>query len=160
MTSEPHPPSTPVTLSRRYPAAPLVGTAAIVFGDSGRVLLIRRGHAPNKGAWGLPGGLLDLGESLVDGVRREIREECAIEIDVRDLVAAFEPRVWDNEGRLEYHYVVLDYWAELRTGDAHAGDDAAEIAWANPDDLADYGLSTDTANVIARACVMRRAATV
>lgn len=149
----------PVTLDRRYPAAPMVGTAAIVFDSEGRILLIRRGRPPRAGQWGLPGGLLDLGERLVDGVRREVREECGIEIEVRELVAAFEPIYWDDEGRLEYHYVVLDYWATLVGGEAHAGDDAADIAWAQPDALATYALAPDTAAVVARACALRRNAT-
>lgn len=156
-TPQPHV-TTPVTLSRRYPAAPMVGTAAVVFDAAGRVLLVRRARPPRAGQWGLPGGLLDLGERLVDGVRREVREECDVEIDVRELVAAFEPIFWDDDGRLEYHYVVLDYWAELRNGEAHAGDDAADTAWANPDELEPYALSKDTANVVARACAMRLAA--
>ena len=68
----------PVTLNRRYPEAPLVGVAAVIFDRAGRVLLVKRGRPPRAGTWGLPGGLLDLGERLVDGVRREVREELSL----------------------------------------------------------------------------------
>ena len=71
-----------MTVRRRYPDAPLVGVAAVVVNDQGEVLLIQRGTPPRQGQWGLPGGLLDLGEQLRDGVQREVREECAIEIQV------------------------------------------------------------------------------
>lgn len=138
----------PVTLSRRYPEAPLVGVAAAVFDDTGCVLLVKRGRPPRAGTWGLPGGLLDLGERLVDGVRREVSEECGVEIEVGGLLAAFEPIQWDDEGRVEYHYVVLDYWARLVSGEAAAHDDADDLAWVRHDELDRYTLSADTRAVV------------
>ncbi len=146
-----HEASRAVTLNRRYPEAPLVGTAATVFNDAGRVLIVQRGHAPRKGSWGLPGGLLDLGERLEDGVRRELREECAIEIDVRGLVTTFESLHWDDDGRLEYHYIVIEYWATLAGGEPTAADDAAAVAWADLDDLEQWALLPDTLRVIRQA---------
>ena len=140
-----------VTVSRRYPAAPLVGVAAVVFNAAGQALLVKRGHPPRQGAWGLPGGLLDLGERLVDGVRREVREECGVEIQVRDLVAAFEPIQRDEAGRVEYHYVVLDYWATLVSGEPVARDDAAAVAWVGPEEWAEYELAADTLAVVKEA---------
>ncbi len=109
-----HEAARPVTLSRRYPAAPLVGVAAAVFDATGRVLLVQRGRPPAAGSWGLPGGLLDLGEKLADGARREVREECGIEIAVGSVVGVFEPLQFDDQGRIEYHYVVVDFWASRR----------------------------------------------
>ncbi len=140
-----------VTLSRRYPAAPLVGTGVAVFDDAGRVLLVRRGRPPRAGSWGLPGGLLDLGERLVDGARREVREECGIDVAIGGLVAAFEPMEYDAEGRLEYHYVVLDYWARHVAGTPVAGDDAAAVAWVAMDDLPAYALRPETLSVVRQA---------
>ena len=138
----------PVTLSRRYPEAPLVGVAAVIFDAQGHVLLVKRGRPPRAGAWGLPGGLLDLGERLVDGVRREVSEECGIEIEVGELLAAFEPIQWDDAGQVEYHYVVLDYWARLVSGEAAASDDAAALAWVQQAELDRYPLSADTRAVV------------
>jgi ADP-ribose pyrophosphatase YjhB (NUDIX family) len=141
----------PVRLPRRYPPAPLIGVAAAVFDTEGRILLVQRGKPPRAGQWGLPGGLLDLGERLTDGVRREVWEECAIEIEVCDLVDAFEPILHDEQGRIEYHYVVLDYWARYVAGKAVAQDDAQAVAWVDPSDMDDFRVSADTAGVITRA---------
>ena len=138
-------------MSRRYPEAPLVGVAAVIFDADGRVLLVKRGRPPREGTWGLPGGLLDLGERLEDGVKREVREECGVEIEVGGLVAAFEPMQWDAAGRLEYHYVVLDYWARLASGEAAAHDDAAALVWLRRDELDAYALSAETRAVIEAA---------
>ncbi len=150
----------PVTLSRRYPAAPLVGVAAAVFDAAGRVLLVQRGHEPGKGTWGLPGGLLDLGEKLADGAAREVREECAIDIRVGAVVGAFEPITYDDEGRIEYHFVVIDFWAGLVRGEARAQDDAAALAWVSMDELAPYRLNPDTRRVVEDAYTAWQAAQV
>ena len=81
----------PVTLSRRYPEAPLVGVAAAVFDAAGRVLLVQRGRPPGAGTWGLPGGLLDLGEKLADGAAREVREECGIDVAIGAVIHNWIP---------------------------------------------------------------------
>jgi ADP-ribose pyrophosphatase YjhB (NUDIX family) len=141
----------PVSVNRRYPDAPIAAIAAAVFDDQGRVLLVRRGRPPRAGLWGLPGGVLDLGERLHDGVRREVREECGVEIEIGGLVAAFEPIHWDSDGIVEYHYVVLDYWARLLSGVATANDDAAAVAWVPSEAIEAYQLSADTAEVIESA---------
>ena len=148
--------TTPVTATRRYPAAPLVGVAAAVFNEQGAVLLVKRGRPPGAGNWGLPGGLLDLGEQLVDGARREVREECNVECEVMGLVAAFEPIQRDGEGRIEYHYVVLDYWARYLGGEAVAQDDAAAVAWVRMQELDGYRLRPDSRAVVEKAFVAWR----
>lgn len=145
------PPTQPVTVARRYPAAPLVGVAAAVFDAWGNVLLVQRARPPRAGQWGLPGGLIDLGERLTDAVRREVREECQIEIEVGDFVAVFEPIYRDAESKIEYHYVVIDYWARHVQGIATAGDDAASVAWVSLDDLGRYTLLPDTLAVVGKA---------
>lgn len=141
--------ATPVR--RRYPDAPLVGVAAAVFDDAGRVLLVQRGRPPRAGSWGLPGGLLEVGESLVAGARREVREECGIEIAVGEVAGVFEPITRDAAGRVEYHYVVIDFWACWISGVAQAHDDAAAVAWASIDALDAFALLPDSRQVILRA---------
>lgn len=133
---------------RRYPDAPLVGVAAAVFNAAGQVLLVQRGRPPRVGSWGLPGGLIDVGERLVDGAAREVREECGIEIEVMELVAVFEPIYHDDQGRIEYHYVVLDYWARYVSGEPVASDDAMAVAWVAMADLGDFQLLPETRSVI------------
>jgi|GEM_PF-700414 len=127
------------------------GVAAAVFNDSGEVLLVKRGRPPRQGQWGLPGRLLDLGERLVDGARREVREECGVEVGIRDLITAFEPIQRDEDGRVEYHYVVIDFWAVHISGVASASDDADEVAWVVESDWETYNLAKETLAVVQSA---------
>ncbi len=143
-----HPTMTPITAPRRYPPAPLIGVGVVVFNAAGHVLLVKRGHPPRAGQWSLPGGLLDVGELLADAAHREVREECAIEIELGEMVAIFEPIERDVEQRVEYHYVIIDYWAEYVSGEAVAQDDAADLAWVDMAALAPLQLRRDTENVI------------
>lgn len=151
MTTQPPPgnlATVPVKARRRYPDAPLVGVGVAVFDAAGRILLVQRGNPPRAGQWGLPGGLIDLGERLVDAARREVYEECAVEIEIGGIAGAFEPIERDAAGQIEYHYVVIDYWARLRGGTAQAQDDAAALAWATMDELDAYALSADSRRVV------------
>lgn len=141
----------PIIAPRRYPSAPLVGVGVVVFNDEGDVLLVQRGQPPRRGQWSLPGGLIDLGERLVDAARREVWEECGVAVEIGDLVATFEPMEWDAAGRLEYHYVVLDYWARYLSGEAAAQDDAAAVRWIALGELTTFALAPETRNVILQA---------
>ncbi|RIK41437.1 MAG: NUDIX hydrolase [Chloroflexi bacterium] len=141
----------PISVPRRYPPCPLVGVGVAVFNQAGQVLLVQRGRPPRQGQWGLPGGLIDLGERLEDAARREVREECGVEVLIGGLVATFEPIEWDDEGRVEYHYVVLDYWAHYLRGEAVARDDAAAVRWVDMEGLTQLPLNEATHDVIRRA---------
>jgi 8-oxo-dGTP diphosphatase len=141
-------------IRRRYPDAPLVGVAAAVFDVTGRVLLVQRGRPPRAGSWGLPGGLLEVGETLVAGVQRELREECGVEIAVGAVAGVFEPITRDDAGRVEYHYVVVDFWARWVSGEAQAQDDAAAVAWVALDALDAYDLLPDSRRVVEQAHAM------
>lgn len=143
--------STPITASRRYPNAPLVGVGVAVVNERGEVLIVQRGRPPHAGQWGLPGGLIDLGERLIDAGQREVWEECGIEITMGDLLGVFEPIEHDTEGAVEYHYVVLDYWAYHRRGTPRAQDDAAAVAWAALDALDKFALRPETREIIHQA---------
>ena len=155
----PAPSTDPLTpIRRRYPTAPLVGVAAAVFDAAGRVLLVQRGRPPRAGSWGLPGGLLELDETLAAGAQREVYEECAVEIAVGDIAGVFEPLTRDEAGRVEYHYVVVDFWADWISGEAQASDDAAAAVWAAIDALDGYELLPDSRRVIERAHTLWAAA--
>ena len=134
----------PVTARRRYPEAPLVGVAAAVFNAAGEVLLAQRSRPPRA-------GLLDLGETLEDGARREVSEECGVEVAIGGIAGVFEPITRDEEGRVEYHYVVIDYWATWTSGTPRAGDDAADVRWVALDELPAYALLPDSYAVVQRA---------
>ncbi len=137
--------------ARRYPAYPRIGVGAVVFDPLHRVLLIRRGNPPAAGQWGLPGGLLLLGESLQDALHRELWEECRIRVDIVDLVSLYETVVRDAEDRIAYHYVVADYLCHWRAGDITPGDDAQAVAWASADNIAQYALLQAATEMIAAA---------
>jgi ADP-ribose pyrophosphatase YjhB (NUDIX family) len=143
--------SHPITIPREYPPVPLVGVAAAVFNEMGEVLLVERGRPPSQGMWGLPGGLLDLGESLADGVRREVWEECGVEIEIGGLADVFEPIQRDAEDRIQYHFVVIDFWARHISGDPIAQDDAAAVAWVAVDPMDNLPMSAETRAVIHKA---------
>jgi 8-oxo-dGTP diphosphatase len=150
--------TTPVIISRRYPAAPMVGVGVAVFDRAGRLLLVQRGRPPGLGTWGLPGGLIDLGEKVVAAVVREVMEEVGITVEVGDLVTTFEPIYRDAQGVVEYHYVVLEYWAHYIGGEPMAQDDAAAVAWAEMTNLDAYVLTPQQLEVIHKAHAAWRAA--
>lgn len=137
-------------MSREYPEHPIVGVAAVVLWD-GQVLLVQRGREPAKGLWGLPGGMLELGETVTEGVRREVWEECGVEIEVGPLVGVFEPMQRDDAGRLRYHYVVLDYLARYVGGELQAADDADDARWVSPAELEGLPMLVETREMIKRA---------
>ncbi len=145
-----------MSIRRQYPDTPLVGAAAAVFDPSGRVLLVQRGRPPRLGAWGLPGGMIEVGERLAEAAAREVREECGVEIAVGGVAGVFEPITLDDAGRIEYHYVVIDFWASYVAGEAAAGDDAAAVAWVALDDLAPYALLPESTQVIQDAYALWR----
>lgn len=136
-------------MERRYPERPLVGVGALIVED-GRLLLVRRGSPPQQGQWSLPGGLVEAGEQLEEAVRREAREETGLEVEVVELAGVFERIVRDAEGRLEYHYVLLDYLCHVRGGDLRHGSDAMAAAWVRLDELGEYALTPGTREFLER----------
>ncbi|MBI2939864.1 MAG: NUDIX hydrolase [Chloroflexi bacterium] len=121
------------------PLRPTLGVGVIVFcGD--RVLLVRRGNEPHRGAWSIPGGRLELGESLREAARRELREECGIEIEAKRLALLVNRVICDAQGVVRYHYVIVDFVAEYESGmdrpEPCYGSDALEVRWVSRTELA------------------------
>lgn len=135
---------------REYPERPIIGVGGVVISD-GRVLLVRRGGPPLQGRWSIPGGILEVGETLIEGVRRELAEETGIDVRVRTLIDVFERIDRDASGKLQYHFVVLDYFCEAARGTARAGDDVTDVAWATPAELEKYALTEIASRVILKA---------
>ena len=133
-----------------HPNRPLIGVGVVVFkGD--RVLLVRRGKPPRVGQWSLPGGRQRLGETVRATAAREVAEEAGLTVEVTALLDVVDSMTRDADGALAYHYTLVDFLAEWRTGEAKAGGDAAEVVWADPDDLAPYDLWDETLRIIALA---------
>lgn len=136
--------------SRRYPSRPILGVGALVL-HRNRILLVERGKEPLKGWWSLPGGVLEVGERLEEGLRREVREETGLEVKPLTIVEVFERIMPDKHGRTEYHYVLIDYLCRVTGGDLAAGDDVSRAEWIARRDLGDYRITDGTAAVIEKA---------
>lgn len=137
-------------MNRRYPEQPLAGVGAIIFREN-RVLLIKRGSRPSLGKWSIPGGLVELGESLEAAVRREVLEEVGLEVKVVDLVAALDRVIRDENGQIEYHYILLDFLCEGAEGNPRAATDADECLFVALEDLSRFDLTRGTETIIRRA---------
>jgi ADP-ribose pyrophosphatase YjhB (NUDIX family) len=114
-------------MQREFPEAPLVGVGAVVV-DGGRVLLVQRGSEPLKGEWSLPGGLVELGESLGAGLIREVREETGLIVEPLELIELLD-RIHREGERVRYHYVIADYLCQVTGGELRAASDADAVRW-------------------------------
>ncbi len=114
-------------LQREFPQAPLLAVGAVIVQD-GRVLLVRRGSEPLKGHWTLPGGVLEVGETLAAGVAREVKEETGLDVDPIELVEILD-RIHREDGRIRFHYVIADYLCRVTGGELCAASDADAVRW-------------------------------
>jgi ADP-ribose pyrophosphatase YjhB (NUDIX family) len=137
-------------MTRDYPSRPIVSAAAIVW-RSETVLLIKRAKEPNKGKWSLPGGAQELGETVHECLKRELREETGIEIEIEDFIGVIDAIHRDASGRLQHHYTILDYAAVWVAGELRPGDDAAEARFVSMDELGDFNLPAEMTRVIAES---------
>jgi 8-oxo-dGTP diphosphatase len=135
---------------RRYPDRPVVGVGAVVLVD-GRVVLVKRAHEPLQGHWNLPGGVVELGETLRDACAREVLEETGLVVEVGAVVELFDRIMPDEEGRVQYHYVLVDYVCRPTGGELRCGTDASDVALADPAALEPYQLTAKALEVIAAA---------
>ena len=155
--------------SRQYPDRPFVGVGAVIVSTSleagrstslepggARVVLIRRRFEPLAGEWSLPGGIVEAGETLDACVAREMREETGLEVEVGPVIEVFDRITRDDEGRVRYHYVLVDYLCWPSGGTLRAGSDVDAAVWADPSDLSAYHLTGKVTTVIARALELAR----
>jgi 8-oxo-dGTP diphosphatase len=135
---------------RSYPDRPVVGVGAVVL-DGERVLLVKRGREPLLGVWTLPGGAVELGETMREAVARELREETGLAVEVGPIVETLEQIRADRTGRVEYHYVLVDFLCRATGGEPSAASDAADVDWVPLDRLADRGVPGATIRVVRKA---------
>jgi 8-oxo-dGTP diphosphatase len=134
-------------MQREYPNSPLVGVGAIIV-DAGRVALVKRGQAPLLGEWSVPGGMLELGETVRQGAEREALEETGLVVRATELLGVFDRVVLDDAKRCQYHYVLIDFLCERISGELHAAGDAADARWFTLEEVSKLPLPEDTARVI------------
>lgn len=133
-------------MRREFPDSPLMGVGAVIV-DQGRVLLIRRGNEPMKGHWTLPGGLLELGERLLEGVVREVREETGLLVQCVELIELID-RIHRDGDRVQYHYVIADFLCKVTAGELKAASDASAARWVEREEwIGDGTLSLDAVTV-------------
>jgi 8-oxo-dGTP diphosphatase len=152
---------------REFPDKPIVGVGGVVIED-GRALLIRRGTEPLLGQWSIPGGTLELGETLSEGTARELQEETGLDVRVLEMIEVFErinfghgaDETWETSEerrRPRFHFVIVDYLCERISGTPVAGGDVTDVAWAGEDELEKYQLTSTATRVIRKAFSMARA---
>ncbi len=141
-------------VAREYPPRPLVGIGVVVWRGP-EVLLIQRGKAPRSGQWSLPGGAQKLGETVAEGGRREVMEEAGVEVEITGLLDVIDSIQPDGDGRIRYHYTLVDLAAEWQAGEPRAGGDAAAARFVDADDLAAYELWDETLRIIALSAARR-----
>lgn len=135
---------------RRYPSRPYLGVGALIF-ETGKILLVERGKEPLKGFWSIPGGIVETGEKLEEAIRREVSEETGLDVDPYSMFEIFERIIPDGEGKLEYHYVLIDYLCRRVAGEPVAASDVSRVAWVAEQNLREFRLTEGTLGVIERA---------
>jgi 8-oxo-dGTP diphosphatase len=141
-------------LKREYPESPIVGVGGVIF-DGTSVLLAKRGQEPAKGTWNLPGGAVELGEKIIDALKREIREEIGIEIEVGGLVRVLDRVFRDEEKRIRYHYVIVDYWGWKVSGKPEPGSDTSDICFVPLEEIQKKDIHSDVLETILMAAKLR-----
>ncbi|HZT75758.1 MAG TPA: NUDIX hydrolase [Vicinamibacterales bacterium] len=140
---------------REFPDRPIVGVGAVVV-DGDRVLLVRRGHEPLKGQWSIPGGAVELGETLETACAREVREETGLDVEVGPMIDVFDRIRVDADGRTRYHYVLVDFVCRPMGGTLACASDAIDAVWVSPAELRAYALQAATIDVIQKALARAR----
>jgi len=134
-------------MKREYPETPRIGVGAVVI-QEGRVLLVKRGHPPQNGEWSIPGGLLEIGETMRQAAAREALEETGLVVEPLEWLGAFDRILRDPANKIRYHYVLIDFLCRQVGGELSAASDAAEVRWFTPAEVATLPLPKDTAEVI------------
>lgn len=144
-------------MRREYPESPIVGVGGVIF-DGASVLLAKRGQEPAKGTWSLPGGAVELGERVVDALKREIQEEVGIEIEVGGLVRVLERIIQDQGNRVRYHYVIIDYWGWKVSGHPTPGSDTSDICFVPLEGIRKRDIHREVLETILMAVELRERA--
>jgi mutator protein MutT len=142
-------------MNREYPDRPFVGVGAVIV-QNDRVVLIKRGHAPAIGEWSIPGGTMEVGETVREAVVREVREETGLIVEAGKLLGVFDRVLRDPSDRVQFHYVLIDFLCTPTGGQLKAGGDAVEARWFTAEEAGKLSLPEDTTEVIRKGLGARR----
>ena len=140
----------PDATGREYPQRPIIAVGGVVIHDE-RALLIRRGQPPLEGRWSIPGGILEIGETITSAIERELKEETGISVRVLGLLEIYEKVLRDSDNRAQYHFIILDYMCEFVEGEAEAAGDVTDAAWVREEDLEKLQLTSAALRVVKKA---------
>ena len=141
-------------MNRIYPEKPMLAIGVVVF-EKEQVILIKRGQPPEENTWSLPGGLVEIGEPLVEACRREVKEETGLDINCKDALTIFDRIELDDKGRVKYHYVIIDFWGEAVGGLLKAGSDVSDARAVNVYDFDGLDITNAVRETINKACKVR-----
>jgi 8-oxo-dGTP diphosphatase len=141
-------------MKRDYPDRPIIGVGAVIV-DDGRVLVVKRGTEPLKGQWSIPGGAVELGETLREAAAREVLEETGLIIEAGEVLEVFDSIYRDPGGRTQYHYVLVDFLCRRLHGESRAASDVSEARWITPAELPDLKMTPTAERVIRKALGQR-----
>ena len=134
-------------MKRDYPDQPIVGVGAVIV-ENGRALVVRRGTEPLKGEWSIPGGVVELGETLRQAAVREAKEETGLEVEAGEVLEVVDRIMRDPQQKVQYHYVLVDFLCRRISGEARPGADASEVHWIGPHELESFPIADSAAAVI------------
>ncbi|OGO30342.1 MAG: hypothetical protein A2Z29_09785 [Chloroflexi bacterium RBG_16_56_11] len=143
----------PIGDDRQYPALPMVGVGAVLV-RGGCLLMVRRAREPGRGKWSVPGGRVELGETLAEAARREVREECSVNVEIGGVLDATDAIVLDPDGRVRYHYVLVDLKATYLDGELKARSDADACRWIPLEEVAALDIPDSLRSVLKRNSII------
>ena len=141
--------------NRLYPSSPVSGVGAVVY-KAEKILLVKRAKDPNKGQWSIPGGVIELGETIYEAAAREVLEECSVKIKIERVMDAAENIARDNKGRIRFHYVITDVLARYASGELEARSDAAECGWFAPEEIAGMDITPTLRAMLERQGILKQ----
>lgn len=127
-------------MKREYPSHPVVGVGAVICKE-GKMILVKRGSSPGRDKWSIPGGIVELGEKVRETIVREVREECNLEVEAASLIDVVDNLIPDREGRLRYHFIILDFFTKLKGGKIKSGSDVLDVRWVPLNKVDSYDLT-------------------
>lgn len=140
---------------REYPRSPIAAVGVVVVKD-GRVLLVKRGNEPGYGQWSIPGGAVELGETVRAAAAREVEEECSLQVEIGEIIEVLDRIMLDAQGRVRYHYVLIDFLGRYVGGEFSPSEELLEGRWVSPEELPQYELTDAARQVIGKAIEMVR----